>query len=367
MSHLLLQQINKTYEVQGSSDVHAVKDLSLEVEHGEIIALLGSSGCGKTSTLRMIAGFESVNSGKIELNHRKIHNLPPAQRKVAMAFEGYSLYPPLSVKENITFALKASQFSKKEMEKKVEHITKLLEIQDVLDAYPAALSGGQQQRVSLARALVRSADLYLLDEPMGQLEPQLRSLLRVRIKQYLKEQQQTTIMVTHNQTEANALADRIAIMEDGILQDYNNSETLKNTPANLFVGTFLGEPPMNIIRAKLEIESNLLNLVFEDYNVLRYAIQNFSLALLKQIELKEQVMLGIRPYCIQLGSGELQTKLIANQWLGDQVHLATEFCHHSLVIVAHSKQPYQHGEMIPFSIPHHALHFFDIETKKLIF
>ncbi len=368
MSHLLLKQVNKIYELQGSSGVHAVKDLSLEVKHGEIIALLGSSGCGKTSTLRMVAGFESVSSGVIELNSRQIHTLLPAQRKVAMAFEGYSLYPPLSVKENIVFALKSSQFSKKEIEKTVGHVTELLEIQDLLDSRPASLSGGQQQRVSLARALVKPADVYLLDEPMGQLEPQLRSLLRVRIKQYLKEEHKTAIMVTHNQTEANALADRIAVMEGGILQDYNTSKHLQDTPANLFVGTFLGEPPMNVIEAKLSIENNELKLFLQgSQDVLKYDLSNFSSEQLKQIEKNTEVILGVRPHFLQLGSGDLKAKLISNQWLGDQVHLATKFCQNSLVIVSHTRQPYQYGEMVPFSIPHHALHFFDTETQNLIF
>ena len=165
-----------------------------------------------------------------------------------MAFEAYSLYPPLTIRENIAFALKSARLPASEVRKRVDEIAELLEISDILEHYPSFVSGGQQQRAGLGRALVRKAELYLLDEPMGQLEPQLRAMLRGRIKHYLREQQMTTILVTHDQTEANALADRIAVMEDGVLQQYATPAELKERPANLFVGTFIGEPPMNCVR-----------------------------------------------------------------------------------------------------------------------
>src|ERR1700751_2758005 len=207
MPMLELQNVDKVYRGRGTPPVHAVRALDMDVGKGEIVALLGSSGCGKTSTLRMIAGFESVTAGSITLEGRRIHELPPARRKVAMAFEGYSLYPPLTVRENIAFALKSRQLSRAEMSRRVDAIAHLVEIGDILDSYPRSISGGQQQRVSLARALVRDADLYLLDEPMGQLEPQLRAVLRGRIKGLLLERGMTAIFVTHDQTEASALAD----------------------------------------------------------------------------------------------------------------------------------------------------------------
>ena len=176
-----LDAVDKFY---GSIDkgVHAVRNVSMQVMRGEIIALLGSSGCGKTSTLRMVAGFEAVSRGKISIGGREIHMLPPVQRNVAMAFEGYSLYPTVTVRYNISFALKRKNISATDVANKVEEIAAMLEITNMLDKYPSSISGGQQQRASLARALIRDADLYLLDEPMGQLEPQLRTLLRGRIK-----------------------------------------------------------------------------------------------------------------------------------------------------------------------------------------
>ena len=254
MGELVISKVDKIYRGRKTA-VHAVKALDLTVKPGEIVALLGSSGCGKTSTLRMIAGFEDVTSGSITLDGKPIHQLPPAQRGVAMAFEAYSLYPPLTIGENIAFALKASRLSAAEQESKVRAMAGMLEIDGILGKYPSSVSGGQQQRASLGRALVRKAGLYLLDEPMGQLEPQLRAILRGRIKHYLRENACTTILVTHDQTEANALADRIAVMEGGELQQYATPAELKARPANLFTGTFIGEPPMNVFPAILSINS----------------------------------------------------------------------------------------------------------------
>ena len=248
---LALKDVNKLYERKGKTPVHAVKTLNMDIRKGEIVALLGSSGCGKTSTLRMIAGFEEASSGTITLAGRVINNLSPAGRNVAMAFEGYSLYPPLTVRQNIAFALKSARISREETARRVAEVAALVEIEPILDRYPSSISGGQQQRASLARALVRRADLYLLDEPMGQLEPQLRSVLRGRIKNLLNENGMTAIFVTHDQTEANALADRIAVMEGGVLQQFAGEKELKAEPANLFVATFIGEPPMNVFDAQV--------------------------------------------------------------------------------------------------------------------
>jgi ABC-type sugar transport system ATPase subunit len=180
---------------------------------------------------------------------REVHTFAPVKRKVAMAFEGYSLYPPLTVRENIAFALKAAKLSQSVVDEKVASIAKLLEIEDIIGRYPSSISGGQQQRASLGRALIRDADLHLLDEPMGQLEPQLRAVLRGRIKHFIKENGLTAILVTHDQTEANALADRIAVMEGGVLQQFDTPQMIKERPANLFTGTFVGEPPMNVFEA----------------------------------------------------------------------------------------------------------------------
>lgn len=364
-SELVLQNVDKIY---GSGTVHAVKDLSFTVKPGEITALLGSSGCGKTSTLRMIAGFETVTRGSIALDNRPIHMLAPAQRGVAMAFETYSLYPPLTIGENISFALKAQKLGSAEVDKRVKAMAELLEIGDVLHKYPSSVSGGQQQRASLGRALVRQAGLYLLDEPMGQLEPQLRAVLRGRIKHYLREHNCTTILVTHDQTEANALADRIAVMEGGILQQYATPAELKTRPANLFVGTFIGEPPMNVLPVRLKDNGRTIEFALEggDGQILSYAAQDFPHAVRQRLKSGEELMLGVRPHAVHIGKDGLTARVVTCQWLGDQTHIAAEIAGRTVVSVSHEQIKAEPGSSLSLRIEPEDLHIFTAGSGEAI-
>ena len=237
---LNLATVSKIYGDRTKHPVHAVREMNLDIDDGEIIALLGSSGCGKTSTLRMIAGFESVTRGEIHLAGKRIDVLPPAQRGVAMAFEGYALYPPLTIAENIGFALRGSRG---DTDKQVREIAELLEIGAFLDRRPNGLSGGQQQRASLARALIRNANLHLLDEPMGQLEPQLRAVLRGRVKARIRERGYTAVLVTHDQGEANAMADRIAVMYGGRTMESGDAEAIFSSPLHPYTKGLIGCVP----------------------------------------------------------------------------------------------------------------------------
>lgn len=356
-SELVLKNVDKIY---GAGAVHAVKDLSFTVKPGEITALLGSSGCGKTSTLRMIAGFETVTRGSIALDGRPIHALPPAQRGVAMAFETYSLYPPLTIGENISFALKAQKLAQADVGKRVKDMAEMLEIGDVLHKYPSSVSGGQQQRASLGRALVRPAGLYLLDEPMGQLEPQLRAVLRGRIKHYLREHECTTILVTHDQTEANALADRIAVMEGGVLQQYATPAELKARPANLFVGTFIGEPPMNVFPVEVKDDGETVNFAItgSDGQSLAYAAGDFPQALRTRLKSETALMLGVRPHAVHIGRSGLKARVVTCQWLGDQTHIAAEIAGRTVVSVSHEQITAKPGETIALGIAPSDLHAF---------
>lgn len=354
MGMLELRNIDKVYHSRGRPAVHAVRSLNMEVQSGEIVALLGSSGCGKTSTLRMIAGFESVTSGSIALRGRRIDALPPGRRKVAMAFEGYSLYPPLTVRENIAFALKSQQLTRSEVTRRVETIAGLVEIDDILENYPRVISGGQQQRVSLARALVRDADLYLLDEPMGQLEPQLRAVLRGRIKSLLAEREMTAIFVTHDQTEASALADRIAVMEDGVLQQFASEKQLKDQPANLFVASFIGEPPMNLLKTEVKRTDGGFCLSAGADMVFQIRGDTLDKAAQRALEATPRVQVGIRPQKIAVGSGEVRLRIISNQWLGDQSHIAGEYAGKLLIAVTPKRIAARPGEVIEFALePRH--------------
>jgi multiple sugar transport system ATP-binding protein len=358
---LKLTSVDKFYGPIGTG-VHAVQSFDMDVMKGEIIALLGSSGCGKTSALRMIAGFEETSRGTIELAGREVQALPPVRRNVAMAFEGYSLYPTVTVGENIAFALKAARLPTVEVDAKVKEVTEMLEITDILHRYPTSVSGGQQQRASLARALIRDADLHLLDEPMGQLEPQLRTLLRGRIKHYIKERGLTTILVTHDQTEANALADRIAVMEGGVLQQFATPQTIKEAPANLFTGTFVGEPPMNVFEAQASDQGGQVQLDLGGGLHLTYGPDAFAPDVRAMLLARKDIMLGVRPYAVHRETQGAEAKVIANQWLGDQSHIAASFAQGSIVLVEHDRADVAVGEAINVRLAPKDLHVFDKET-----
>ncbi|KGM31516.1 ABC transporter ATP-binding protein [Inquilinus limosus] len=366
MATLTLDAVSKIYGPRLAHPIRAVDAVSLALRDGELVGLLGSSGCGKTSTLRMIAGFESVSEGTIRIGDRVINDLRPAERNVAMAFEGYALYPPLTVRDNIGFSLLRDRIPKAEVQQRVAHVAELLEIGDILDRYPQAISGGQQQRVSLARALVRRAQLSLLDEPMSQLEPQLRAVLRARIKDYLIEHGMTTVFVTHDQTEALALADRIAVMEGGRLQQFASPTDLKRRPANLFVAGFIGEPPMNLFPARVVRENGGLAVEVQgEGRGFRLPHAGHGLAE------GGKVHLGIRGHEIRVGAarpGEtaLQGTVIANQWLGDQSHIALDVDGVRLTIVTDRALEAAPDTRLALALPESALHLFDSDSEMAI-
>lgn len=362
---LKLVDVDKFYGEIGSG-VHAVKNINMSVQHGEIIALLGSSGCGKTSTLRMIAGFEETSRGQILLAGREIHTLAPVRRKVAMAFEGYSLYPTVTVYDNIAFALKAQKLAQGEVDSRVKSVAEMLEITDILQRYPATISGGQQQRASLARALVRDADLHLLDEPMGQLEPQLRTLLRGRIKHYIKERGLTAILVTHDQTEANALADRIAVMEEGELQQFAAPQEIKERPANLFTGTFVGEPPMNVFAARVTKSDAHLRFDLDGETALEYPLEAFSPDVGACLNDGQEIVLGVRPYAVRRAQEGAMAHVVANQWLGDQSHIAASFAQGMIILVEHDRANVRVGEQISIALRPEDVHIFDPRSGRAL-
>lgn len=370
MASLVLDRVTKTYQSRGKRPVLAVDDLNLAIRDGEIVGLLGSSGCGKTSTLRMIAGFEDVSAGSIKVGEKPIQALMPKDRGVAMAFEGYALYPPLTVRDNIGFALLRERRPRAEIAQRVGEVAALLEIEGILDRYPPTISAGQQQRASLARALIRRAPVSLLDEPMSQLEPQLRAILRARIKDYLIAHRMTSVFVTHDQTEAIALADRIAVMEQGVLQQFATPAALKEQPANLFVASFIGEPPMNILDARLDDGRDgpgLAVLSPARAAALRVPLAAPMAARLAGALRGGVLKLGIRPHRIALGDAQgPQATVISNQWLGDQTHLALDLGGCFLVAVAHGRLRQAPGERLPLGLPLGAMHVFDAESGRAV-
>ncbi len=303
MEKLELKSVYKYY-VRGT--VEAVKDVSLSLKSGELLAILGPSGCGKSSTLRMIAGIEDITKGEIYLDGEIINWLSARERNIALAFETYALYPHLSLFENIAFPLRIRGRKDQEVRKEVKKIADMLDLTPALDKLPSEVSGGHQQRTSLARALIRPASLYLLDEPLSHLDTQQRTEFRIQIRRIQKTQNLTMLFVTHDQLEALALADRIAILNFGVLQQIGTPEEVYEYPENLFVADFVGEPPMNFIKATLIREKN--DYMAKLYNQKLKIPENYKDSMEKFYKGDDtEIMLGIRPIYIYISKpGENQ-------------------------------------------------------------
>ncbi|MDE6110665.1 MAG: ATP-binding cassette domain-containing protein, partial [Eubacterium sp.] len=248
MASIKFNNVSKIYE--GKTTV--IENLNLEIKDKEFVILVGPSGCGKSTTLRMIAGLEDVSAGELYIGDKVVNDVSPKDRDIAMVFQSYALYPHMSVYKNMAFALKLKKMPKDEIDKKVRAAAKMLDIEKYLNRKPKALSGGQRQRVALGRAMVRDPAVFLLDEPLSNLDAKLRTEMRSRIAALHKELQTTFVYVTHDQTEALTMADRIVVMKDGVIQQMDTPSMLYNHPENMFVAGFIGTPQMNFIDADVE-------------------------------------------------------------------------------------------------------------------
>ncbi|MCP4629590.1 MAG: ABC transporter ATP-binding protein [bacterium] len=253
MSTVEAKNVWKIYE----GNVEAVRDANFFCDQEQFVAILGPSGCGKSSTLRMLAGLEDITKGEILFDGKVVNQLSARERNIALAFESYALYSPLTIFDNIAFPLQASGLEKQEIKRKVYEIAEFLELKDVLKRKPGKLSGGQQQRVSLARALVRDPSVLLLDEPLSHMDQRVRTIIRARIRKIHDEMSATTIYVTHDQEEAVALADKIIVMNFGEIQQVGTADDLWHYPANQFVAGFIGDPPMNFLTGKIDSENSV--------------------------------------------------------------------------------------------------------------
>ena len=252
MAEVVLDKVNKQYE----NGFHAVQDLDLDIAHGEFLVLVGPSGCGKSTALRMVAGLEDISSGTMRIGDRVVNTLSPKDRDIAMVFQSYALYPHMSVADNIAYGLRIRRMDKAEIDRRVKKVADMLELGALLDRKPKQLSGGQRQRVAMGRAIVREPQVFLMDEPLSNLDAKLRVQMRSEIAQVQHDLDVTTIYVTHDQTEAMTMGDRVAVMKAGILQEVGDPQHLYENPANIFVAGFIGSPPMNMAVGKVVREDD---------------------------------------------------------------------------------------------------------------
>jgi multiple sugar transport system ATP-binding protein len=356
-----LQDVWKVYE----NGFQAVKGLSATLRDGEFISLLGPSGCGKTSTLRMIAGLEPISRGEIRIDGIRVNELLPGDRNIAMAFESYALYPHLTVFENIAFPLRIRHFPAVEIERQVNAICDALGIAAYKDLRPASLSGGAQQRTGLARALVRSASVFLLDEVLSHLDASERAMLRGEIRRVQKLMKLTALFVTHDQLEALAMSDRIAVMNDGELQQIGTPEEIYDAPANLFVAGFVGEPAMNTLRAERVQDGGEDLLSIGDRRVLARDLG------LRALPAARKFILGIRPKNLVLRpagqAGTLAGRVHTFEMLGDFTLASVDLgSGHLAFKIGEAGLRLALDEPVAISFEPEKVHFFDAETSRRI-
>ncbi len=292
MARIVLEHVYKRYE---NSDQAAVSDLSLEINDAEFLVLVGPSGCGKSTALRMLAGLEEISEGNMYIGDRRVNDLPPRDRDIAMVFQNYALYPHMSVYDNMAFALKLRRVNKAEIDRRVRDAAEILSITPYLTRRPKALSGGQRQRVALGRAIVREPAAYLMDEPLSNLDAKLRVQTRAEIQKLHRRLNVTTIYVTHDQVEALTMGDRIVVMKDGFLQQFDSPQNLYDKPANMFVAGFIGSPSMNFMPAKIETDGEGLYVTEAGFKLRVPQEHEAKLASRKG----QQVIFGIRPEDIE--------------------------------------------------------------------
>ena len=316
MSEVLIKGLKKVYD----GGVTAVHDVNLHIKDKEFIVLVGPSGCGKSTTLRMVAGLEDISGGELYIDGKLCNNVEPKDRDIAMVFQSYALYPHMSVYDNMAFALKLKKVPKDEIDKKVREVAKILDITQYLERKPKALSGGQRQRVAIGRAMVRDPKVFLMDEPLSNLDAKLRNQMRAEIIK-LRQRINTTFMyVTHDQTEAMTLGDRIVIMKDGFVNQIGTPGEVFDKPVNLFVAGFIGMPVMNFFdECRLLVENGVY---YAGIRGVKFKLDDFQQKALKQNGQQPcDIIVGIRPQHITVGEGDLTAKIEVNEMLGSEVNL----------------------------------------------
>jgi len=350
MSYLNIKNVIKNY----NNKDNIIKNLSLTVKKGEFLVIVGPSGCGKSTLLRMIAGLEDINSGEIEINGDIINNIPPADRNIAMVFQNYALYPHMNVEKNLSYGLKNRKIPKDEIAARVKDISKLLQIEELLKRKPSELSGGQRQRVAMGRAIIREPKIFLFDEPLSNLDAKLRNQMRIEIRKLHDKLKITSVYVTHDQIEAMTLADRIVVLNGGIIEQVGTPDEIYNKPQSLFVSKFMGTPPMNTIKSK--VHNNIAN-IFEKEIKLDHDIND------------NEVYIGIRPEEIYLKPIENSIKIEINidmvEKLGSESLIYANINNHHFIVKTNEKID-RNLQSLSVYIDSKKLYLFSAKDEKLI-
>ena len=362
MSKVMLNGLKKVYD----NKVTAVHDVNLEIEDKEFIVLVGPSGCGKSTTLRMVAGLEDISDGELYIDGKRMNDVEPKDRDIAMVFQSYALYPHMSVYDNMAFALKLKKVPKDEIDKKVREVAEILDITQYLERKPKALSGGQRQRVAIGRAMVRNPKVFLMDEPLSNLDAKLRNQMRAEIIKLRQRINTTFIYVTHDQTEAMTLGDRIVIMKDGFVNQIGTPMEVFDKPVNLFVAGFIGMPVMNFFdNSRLLLEDGIY---YVDIKGTRFQLSDFQQKALKQNSQGPcDIIVGIRPSHIGVGEGGLNARVVVNEMMGSEVHLHTDCQGDEVVMVIPTvdlKVDVSMGQTIPFTVRPELIQLFSKETQN---
>ncbi len=362
MAKVLMQKLNKHY-----GEVKAVRDLDLEIPDKEFVVLVGPSGCGKTTTLRMVAGLEEITSGDIYIDDKVVNNLPPKDRDIAMVFQNYALYPHMTVYQNMAFGLTLRKFPKAEIDQRVKDASQILNIGELLDRKPKALSGGQRQRVALGRAIVRNPSVFLFDEPLSNLDAELRVQMRVELKKLHERLQTTIIYVTHDQVEAMTMGDRIVVMKDGLKQQVGPPLELYFHPANKFVAGFIGSPAMNFVEGELASEGTT---VYFQNPAMKIRIPADKAAQLKGYA-EKRVIFGVRPEdlpeapCSSPGE-TFDVTVEVMEPLGSEVYLDVKAGEQSLIARAEPKTTAKPHSRLCLRPALENIHLFDIGNESTL-
>ncbi|WP_461207222.1 ABC transporter ATP-binding protein [Clostridium sp. DL1XJH146] len=368
MAGLKLKNIYKVY----AGNVTAVKDFNLDIEDKEFIVFVGPSGCGKSTTLRMIAGLEEITKGELYIGDKVVNDVAPKDRDIAMVFQNYALYPHMTVYDNMAFGLKLRKTPKDQIDKQVKEAARILDIEQLLDRKPKALSGGQRQRVAMGRAIVRSPKVFLMDEPLSNLDAKLRVQMRTEIAKLHTRLQTTFIYVTHDQTEAMTLGTKIVVMKDGLIQQVDTPQQVYDHPANVFVAGFIGSPQMNFCEAKL-VEKD--NKVFAQFGEVEIAISEEKVDALKKANLLgKEVIMGIRPenmddneeFIERHPNTIVDAQVEVTELMGAETYIYATIEGNAFTVRVNGSSQAKAGDVIKVAFDETKLHFFDKETEKTI-